>query len=83
LGPLFRRFLGAERVLADLERISGERAAVLLCWERVNEPFCYRWILSRRLLARAGMEVLELEHGMLPRWPDAPQPSLFDGEESA
>jgi hypothetical protein len=69
--------LGADRVLSDLARIAGDHAAILLCWERPDEPFCHRWALSCWLHARAGIEVPELEPGMLPQRPDVPAPRLF------
>ncbi len=69
--------LGAERVLADLERIAAVRAAVLLCWERPHEGYCHRWTLARLLRVRAGVEVRELRPGMLPRREDALEMRLF------
>ena len=75
--------LGAETILADLARIAGDRPAIMLCWERPDEPFYHRWVLGHWLHARAGIEVPELRPGDVPRRPDSPQVSLFEsyGEE--
>src|SRR5215211_2458311 len=39
--------LGAERILTDLERLAAGKAAVLLCWERLDAPgeWCHRRLL--------------------------------------
>ena len=72
--------LGAETILEDLLRISeehGGKPLCLLCWERPHEPFCHRWTLARWLGEQTGMEVPELEAGMLAQRPDTPQQALF------
>ncbi len=69
--------LGAESILADIERISGDRAAVLLCWEKPHEALCHRWDLGRWLEDRAGIVVRELQPGDLPPRLEAPQMRLF------
>lgn len=70
--------LGADRILFDIERIAGGRAACLLCWERPHETSCHRWTFSRWIREQTGLVVPELQPGDLPLRPDAPQPSLFD-----
>jgi Protein of unknown function, DUF488 len=69
--------LGAERIVADLERIAAGRPVILLCWERSQEEFCHRSILARFIEQEAGIVVPELQPGMLPRRVTA-QPPLFD-----
>jgi hypothetical protein len=69
--------LGAERILADLERIGGPHPTIMLCWERPHEEFCHRWLLARYIEREAGIVVLELQPGMLPRRATS-QPPLFD-----
>ncbi len=71
--------IGLETIMRKLERISREAGGLplaLLCFERVDE-FCHRHVL-RDFLTERGVEIRELETGMLTGRPDAPQPSLFD-----
>ncbi len=72
--------LGPERIMERLEALAGGRPAILVCWERLTSPdeWCHRTALASYLHDRTGIEVRELEAGMLPPRPDAPQPSLFD-----
>lgn len=72
---------GIEQVLAHLERVAGGRPTVLLCWERPTDAHCHRWTLAQWIEEKAGIVIPELEHGMLSKRPDAPQPALFDGRE--
>lgn len=74
--------LGIRCVLADLERIAGNHACVLLCWEKPGE-FCHRRVLASWIQEQTGILIPELAPGMVAKTPDAPQPSLFDGEERA
>lgn len=73
--------LGIQRILGDVEQVSGGKPAVLLCWERPTDPWCHRWTLAQWIEEKAGIVIPELEHGMLSKRPDAPQPALFDGRE--
>lgn len=75
--------IGAAAILSDLERIAGNHACVLLCWEKLANPdeWCHRRMLAAYIKREAGIVVPELEPGHLPRRPDVPQLSLFDGEE--
>ena len=68
--------LGAGGILADLERIAGDGAAVLLCWEKPGE-FCHRRVLAEWLHERTGIVVPELRAGMLPQREGVPEPRLF------
>ncbi len=71
--------IGADAILGRLERVSGGLPVVCLCYEDVHAgESCHRRYLADFLRARAGLVVPELE-GHLPRRPDAPQQSLFDG----
>jgi hypothetical protein len=72
--------IGAEHILAELERIAGNGAAILLCWERLADPseWCHRRMLADFIERETGQEVPELQAGMLRKRPDAPQPALFD-----
>jgi hypothetical protein len=72
--------IGAAAVLSALERITGDRAAVLLCWERPGAEFCHRWQLADWLHEQTGITVLELKAGMLAKKPNA-QAALFDYQE--
>ena len=71
--------LGAGTILANLERISGGRPVVALCWERLDEPgeWCHRTMLARFLEEQANIEVRELGPDMIPPRPDTPEPRLF------
>ena len=71
--------LGAERILDDLERVSGGRPVVAVCWERLDESgaWCHRTMLARYLEEQVNIEVRELAPGMLPPRPDTPEPRLF------
>jgi hypothetical protein len=69
--------IGAAAILSDLERIAGDRPAVLLCWERPGDEFCHRWLLARYIEREAGIVVPELQPRMLPKRATA-QPPLFD-----
>ena len=70
--------IGADAILARLERVSGGLPVVLLCFEDVTQPgaWCHRIMLGEWLTER-GVRVSELEPGDLPERGDAPQPSLF------
>jgi uncharacterized protein DUF488 len=74
--------LGAERIVADLERIAAGHPIILLCWERPHEEICHRWALARFIEQEAGIVVPELSAGMVGKRPDA-QPVLFDEKEGA
>lgn len=39
--------LGAEKILEEIRRIAGGRAALLTCWERAGAEYCHRWTLAR------------------------------------
>ena len=71
--------LGAETILANLERVSGSKPVVVLCWERLDEPgeWCHRTMLARFLEEQANIEVPELEPGMISTRPDTPEARLF------
>jgi hypothetical protein len=69
--------LGADRIVADLERLSGSHPCVTLCWEKPGE-FCHRRVLADWLHAQTGLVIRELEPGMLAKRPDALQQALFD-----
>lgn len=69
--------LGANHVLAELERVSGERPVVLLCHERPHEEFCHRWLLASWIQERTGVVVPELAPGMLPDAAGVAQPRLL------
>ena len=73
--------LGAGRILSDLERIADGKAAVMLCWEKLADPdeYCHRRTLAGFLEREAGIQVPELRPGDVPRRPDSPQVSLFEG----
>jgi hypothetical protein len=80
--------LGAETILACLERISEQHCGkplCLLCWERLDgsdpHEWCHRRVLADYLEQRTGTSILELAPGDLPRRPDIPQPSLFETKE--
>lgn len=71
--------LGAERILADLERIVGGcPAIILLCWERPHEELCHRWSLSRWMYEQTGIVIPELQAGDLPRREDTVELRLFE-----
>ncbi len=69
--------LGAQRIVEALERVGGGRPVVCVCWERPHEEFCHRWVLSRWLHERTGLEIGELMPGDLPQREDAPEMRLF------
>ncbi len=71
--------LGPEHILERLAALSGGKPVVMCCWERLADPseWCHRRMLASYLRAHAGIEVRELEAGMLPPRPDAPEPRLF------
>lgn len=69
--------LGTERILEDLRRITGGQPGVLLCWERPDEEFCHRWMLSDFLYQEAGIVVPELSPGDLPQCQDDSDMRLF------
>ena len=71
--------LGAGTILADLERISGGKPVVAVCWERLDEPgaWCHRTMLARYLEKQVNIKVRELEPDMIPPRPDTPEPRLF------
>lgn len=71
--------IGADAILARMEYLIDNRAAILLCWEKPHESFCHRWVLARFIEEETGIMVPELEPGDVPRRPDSPQPVLFDG----
>ncbi len=71
--------LGAERILADLRRISeehGGKALCLLCWERPGQ-WCHRRVLACYIERETVIVVPELAPGMLGTKPEA-EPRLFD-----
>ncbi len=72
--------LGAERIIEDLARIAGDRAAVMLCWERLADPneWCHRRALASWLQGQVGVVIPELEPGMLPQREDVAERRLFD-----
>jgi hypothetical protein len=71
--------LGARAILSRLEEIAAGKPTILLCWEKPTDSWCHRWQLADFIEREAGIVVPELEAGDLPRRPDSPQPSLFDG----
>ncbi len=67
---------------AIMEKLGDQRRGrglplVLLCFEP-SSSFCHRHDL-REWLGGHGVEIEELQPHDLPRRPDSPQPSLFDG----
>lgn len=71
--------VGAETILAALERISrenGGRPLVLLCWEKPGEP-CHRRLAAAWLEERTGQEVAELKTGMIEESTPGGQTALF------
>ncbi len=71
--------LGAQRIVADLERIGGGRPVVCLCWEKpATDSYCHRWTLAAFLEQETGITIPELRAGDLPQRPDSPQPSLLE-----
>jgi hypothetical protein len=71
------RGICADAILARLEGVSGGLPVVMLCYERVPEQACHRRYLADFLEGEAGVPVPELEPGMVPRSPDAPEQTLF------
>lgn len=73
--------IGAQTILAQLERISAEeggRPLVLLCYENVLAgDWCHRQIAAEWMQERLGIEVPELEPGMLPEVELSRQSRLF------
>ncbi|MDP9438669.1 MAG: DUF488 domain-containing protein [Actinomycetota bacterium] len=71
--------LGAEHILAELERIANGKPCLLVCWEKLADPneFCHRRVLAERLRAMTGIEVPELRPGDLPQRQDTLEPRLF------
>lgn len=73
--------IGAQAILAKLERISaeeGERPLVLLCFENVLDgDWCHRRVAAEWLKERLGIEVRELKRGMLPEAEPSRQEPLF------
>ena len=72
--------LGAERILADLGSIAGDRPAILLCWERDPtdpETPCHRRYLAEFLEREAGVVVPELAPGDVLQREGVPEPRLF------
>lgn len=73
--------IGAQTILAKLERISaegGSRPLVLLCYEDVlGGAWCHRQIAAEWIQERLGIEVPELEPGMLPEVELSRQSRLF------
>ncbi len=71
--------LGAGTILADLERVSGGRPVVALCWERLDKPgdWCHRTMLARFLEEQTSIGVPELKPGMIPPRAGTPEPRLF------
>ena len=70
--------IGADAILARLERVSGGLPVVLLCFEDVRQPgtWCHREHLAA-WLREHGAAVEELGPGKLPERPDVPAPRLF------
>ena len=54
--------LSPERVLADLERMSGGQDVALLCYEKPGE-FCHRRLFAQWMLEQTGLEIPEWEPG--------------------
>ena len=82
--------LGAETILADLERINqeyGGKPLCLLCWERLDgsdlDEWCHRRVLADYIKERTGTSIPELTPGDLPRRSDISQLSLFDIKKDA
>src|SRR5829696_2918650 len=69
--------VGATVILERLERISGARCPVMLCWERPDAEYCHRWTLSRFIERDAGITIPELKEGDLPQCEDVPEMRLF------
>ena len=70
--------LGADAILARLEVVSGGLPVVCLCYEKVlRGEICHRRYLADFLESEAGVQVPELEPGMLPRRLDATEQTLF------
>ena len=71
--------IGLDAIMMKLERIteeSGNLPLVLLCYE-ADPADCHRGLLLA-WLREQGVEIAELEPGMLAKKPDAPQLALFD-----
>ncbi len=73
--------IGAQTILAQLERISAEeggRPLVLLCYEDVlGDDWCHRQFAAEWIHERLGIKVRELERGMLPEVTPPRQSRLF------
>lgn len=71
--------LGPDRVVHDLRRVSGGKAAILLCWEDLSKPgqWCHRMTLASWLRDRLGVDVPELQPGDLGSQEHRFQQSLF------
>lgn len=51
--------LNSERVIKDLEKLSGGRDIVLLCYEKPNQ-FCHRHLVAYWMKSELGIEIEEL-----------------------
>ncbi len=69
--------IGAQAILDRLERLSGGRPVVALCFEKPHETFCHRWVLARWIEEQTGTDVPELRAGDLPHREDAAEIRLF------
>lgn len=79
--------LKVERVVADIERLSGGRDAALLCYEKPGD-FCHRHLLAQWITEQSGLEVTEWMtdeerkaeelRKKLEAQPVYEEPSLFD-----
>ncbi len=72
--------LGLEAILGKLAKISQESGGlplILLCYE-ADPADCHRGIAASWLRER-GVEIRELEAGMIPQREDAVEPRLFSG----
>lgn len=66
--------MGAQAILGSLEEVSGGRPVVMLCHENVLKgERCHRRLLAEFIAERAGIEVPELERGMLGEAPRQPR----------
>ncbi len=62
--------MGVQAILGSLEEVSGGRPVVMLCHENVLKgERCHRRLLAEFIEERAGIEVPELERGMLDNLP--------------
>lgn len=60
------RYLSPEKVVADLEKLSGGKDIALICYEK-SGSFCHRHVVAR-WLGKAGFVVKEFPYDTLRHW---------------